>query len=135
MHTQTHVHSHWGLKTYLFHTLPQFNSLRPQTQLVLGPKRAGQSPWAVRSLRGGTLPYTAHPRDTLPPHEIWDTGEPLSPTVGCRVEKGPAFTEHLRCAWVPGLWTHVTSVPTPCEVCIILPTLQIKELKFKRRSV
>lgn len=65
MHTQAHVLT-LGLKTYLFQTLPQFTSLGPQTQLVLGPRRAGQSLWAVRSLRGGTLPHTAHPRDTLP---------------------------------------------------------------------
>lgn len=99
-------------KTCLFQTVLRSTSLRPQTQLVLGPRIVGQSPWAVRSFRGGTLSHNTHPRETLRPHEIWDMGDPVRQTAGFRVG-GPGFTEYLLCMWVPCLLTNIVSVLIP----------------------
>lgn len=96
-------------KTYLLQTMPRFTSLRPQTQLVLGPRIVGQNPWAVKSFRGGTLSHNTDPRETLHPHEIWDMGDPVRQTAGFRVG-GPGFTEHLLCMWVPCLLMYIISV-------------------------
>lgn len=52
--------------------------------------------------------------------------------------EGPAFTEHLPSAWVPGLLTYIhlsLSSPQPDKVCIILPTLRNQETEAQEREL